>query len=99
VIGELHDELLPDHARGAKNADLYSPGNHKTSCKQKKTRRLLSIGGLLNLGSLLRYASSPDTPPTLAPIVGTRFRPFEAVAPSEVEGREVGVVVSPDIER
>jgi hypothetical protein len=69
VIGQLHDELLPHHARGAQDADVYSAGNH---CKllskapmglprrsaereggQKKTRRLLSLGGLLNLGSLL----------------------------------------------
>ena len=28
VIGELHDELLPHHARGAKDADVYSAGNH-----------------------------------------------------------------------
>src|SRR5688572_31054088 len=28
MIGELHDELLPDHARGAKNTDVYSAGNH-----------------------------------------------------------------------
>ena len=28
MIGELHDELLPHHARGAKDADVYSAGNH-----------------------------------------------------------------------
>jgi hypothetical protein len=33
MTGELHDELLADHAGGAKNADLYSVSrNHdKTS--------------------------------------------------------------------
>jgi hypothetical protein len=50
MVGELHDELLPHHARGAKDADIYSAGNHKTLLsEQKKTRRLLSVGGLLNL--------------------------------------------------
>ena len=28
MIGELHDELLPHHAGGAKDADVYSAGNH-----------------------------------------------------------------------
>jgi hypothetical protein len=29
MIGELHDELLPDHACGAKDANVYSAaGNH-----------------------------------------------------------------------
>ena len=65
MIGELHDELLPHHACGAKDADVYSAGNHNCSFLngartrvrrarrregEKKTRRLLSVGGLLNLG-------------------------------------------------
>jgi hypothetical protein len=28
MIGELHDELLADHAGRAQDADVYSAGNH-----------------------------------------------------------------------
>src|SRR6186997_2822766 len=46
---------------------------------QKKTRRLLSVGGLLNFVNAA-YASSTHTPPTrLVPVFGTRFRPFDTL--------------------
>src|SRR6187455_2443800 len=67
---------------------------------QKKTRRLLSVGGLLNLVRFTGYASSAHTPPTrLVPFDGTRFRPFDRlrVVPSVVEGRAIGLVVRANI--
>src|SRR6187455_3693123 len=67
---------------------------------QKKTRRLLSVGGLLNLVRFAGYASSAHTPPTrLVPFDGTRFRPFDRlrVVPSVVEGRAIGLVVRANI--
>ena len=67
---------------------------------QKKTRRLLSVGGLLNLVRFAGYASSAHTPPTrLVPFDGTRFRPFDRlrVVPSVVEGRVIGLVVRANI--
>ncbi len=52
---------------------------------QKKTRRLLSVGGLLNLVRVTGYASSAHTPPTrLVPFDGTRFRPVGLVVRANI---------------
>src|SRR6185436_7890448 len=52
---------------------------------KKKTRRLLSVGGLLNLVRVTGYASSAHTPPTrLVPFVGTRFRPVGLVVRTNI---------------